>query len=468
MITLLLILIIRALRFKPATVKEVEVKEIDFDKDKAIKDFQDMIRCKTISDVDYSKEDEVEFKKIEKLIEERFPNIMKNSKFERVGRRGLLYHIKGKSSDSPSILMSHFDVVSVNEEGWTHNAFDAEIREGEIWGRGTLDTKVTLNGALQAVEHHLEKGFIPKDDIYLAFSGEEETSGSSALEIVDLFIKRGVNPKFVLDEGGAVVSGVFPGVSKPCAAVGIAEKGYFNLRYKVKSTGGHASTPPPQTPIGILSKACAKIEANPMPMHLSEPVQKTFNTLARHSNFLYRLIFANMWFFKGILDKIARKSGGQINAMLRTTIAFTQMQGSKGMNVLPSEASMLSNQRVIIDSSVAETVEYIKKTVNDDRIEYEVISSSEPSRISTTECEGYEALVETINEVYSDAIVAPYLMTACSDSRHYSDLSDKVYRFSPMKLTSGALGLIHGHDERISIENVLNVTEFYIRLVEKL
>ncbi len=468
MITLLLILIIGALRFKPATVKEVEVKEIDFDKDKAIKDFQDMIRCKTISDVDYSKEDEAEFKKIEKLIEERFPNIMKKSKFERVGRRGLLYHIKGKSSDSPSVLMSHFDVVSVNEEGWTHNAFDAEIREGEIWGRGTLDTKVTLNGALQAVEHHLEKGFVPKDDIYLAFSGEEETSGSSALEIVDLFIKRGVNPKFVLDEGGAVVSGVFPGVSKPCAAVGIAEKGYFNLRYKVKSTGGHASTPPPQTPIGILSKACAKIEANPMPMHLSEPVQKTFNTLARHSNFLYRLIFANMWFFKGILDKIARKSGGQINAMLRTTIAFTQMQGSKGMNVLPSEASMLSNQRVIIDSSVAETVEYIKKTVNDDRIEYEVISSSEPSRISTTECEGYEALVETINEVYSDAIVAPYLMTACSDSRHYSDLSDKVYRFSPMKLTSEALGLIHGHDERISIENVLNVTEFYIRLVEKL
>lgn len=468
MITLLLILIIRALRFKPATVKEVEVKEIDFDKDKAIKDFQDMIRCKTISDVDYSKEDEAEFKKIEKLIEERFPNIMKKSKFERVGRRGLLYHIKGKSSDSPSVLMSHFDVVSVNEEGWTHNAFDAEIREGEIWGRGTLDTKVTLNGALQAVEHHLEKGFVPKDDIYLAFSGEEETSGSSALEIVDLFIKRGVNPKFVLDEGGAVVSGVFPGVSKPCAAVGIAEKGYFNLRYKVKSTGGHASTPPPQTPIGILSKACAKIEANPMPMHLSEPVQKTFNTLARHSNFLYRLIFANMWFFKGILDKLARKSGGQMNAMLRTTIAFTQMQGSKGMNVLPPEAYMLSNQRVITDSSVAETVEYIKKIANDDRIEYEVISSSEPSRISTTECEGYEALVETINEVYSDAIVAPYLMTACSDSRHYSDLSDKVYRFSPMKLTSEALGLIHGHDERISIENVLNVTEFYIRLVEKL
>ncbi|HHX49635.1 MAG TPA: M20/M25/M40 family metallo-hydrolase [Clostridiales bacterium] len=468
MITLLLILIIRALKFKPHEEKQVTIEKIDFDKDKAVKDFQDIIRCKTVSYRDTSREDDAEFEKIEKLIKERFPNIIKNSTFERVGRRGLLYRIKGKSSANPSVLMSHFDVVPVNEDLWSHDAFDAEIREGEVWGRGTLDTKITLNGALQGVEHHLKNGFVPKDDIYLAFSGEEETSGTSALDIVDLFIERGVDPKFVLDEGGAVVSGVFPGVSRPCAAVGIAEKGMFNLKYSVKSTGGHASTPPPETPIGILSNACAKIEKNPLPLFLSKPTQKTFDTMARHSNFAYRLIFANLWLFKGIIDKIAKKTGGQMNAMLRTTVAFTQMEGSKAMNVLPPEAYMLSNQRVIPGSSIAETVEQIKEIVNDDRIEYEVIAPSEPSRVSKTDCEGYQALTETISQVYTDAIVAPYLMTACSDSRHYSKLSDKVYRFSPMQLTSDELKAIHGNDEKISVENVVKCAEFYIRLVEKL
>lgn len=469
MITILIIiLVIRALRFKPANVEKGEVKNIDFDKDKAIADFQDLIRFKTISDADIEKEDDLEFEKVEEFIKERFPHIIKNSKFEKVGRRGLLYHIKGKSSNSPSVLMSHFDVVSVNEDAWSHDAFDGEIRDGEIWGRGTLDTKSTMNGALQAVEYHLSKGFVPKDDIYLAFSGEEETAGASALEIVDLFIERKVNPKIVLDEGGAVVSGVFPGVTKPCAVVGIAEKGMFNLKYTVKSTGGHASTPPPQTSIGVLSAACVKLEKNPFPMYLSEPAKKTFDTLARHSSFLYRLIFANLWLFKPVLDIIGKKSGGQINAMLRTTVAFTQMEGSKGMNVLPPKASLLSNQRVMTDSSVEDAVNYIKETIDDERIEYEVINPNEPSRISTTDGEGYQVLTDTISDVYPEAIIAPYLMVACSDSRHYSKLSDKVYRFSPMQLDKKDIDLIHSNDERISVDNLLKVTDFYVRLVERL
>jgi len=138
------------------------------------------------------------------------------------------------------------------------------------------------------------------------------------------FEQNGITPAFVLDEGGAVVENVFPGVTRPCGLIGIAEKGMMNLEFRVSSSGGHASSPKPHTPIGILSKACRRVEEHPFKMHITGPVAKMFDTLGRHSTFVYRLIFANLWCFRGILDMLGRKSGGEMNALLHTTVAFTQ------------------------------------------------------------------------------------------------------------------------------------------------
>ena len=111
--------------------------------------------------------------------------------------------------------MAHYDVVPVEEENWTKPAFEALIEDGVMWGRGTLDTKITFNGVMAAGEHLLSKGFIPKHDIYFAFSGGEEVGGPGAAQIVHYFKDLGITPAFVLDEGGAVVQNIFPGVSVP-------------------------------------------------------------------------------------------------------------------------------------------------------------------------------------------------------------------------------------------------------------
>ena len=153
--------------------------------------------------------------------------------------------------------------------------------------------------------------------------------------------------------------------------------------------------------------------------------------------------------------------------MVRTTVAFTQMEGSKGANVLPAEAKMVSNLRLMAGDTVDSAMEYLRKTVGDDKIEIKKIYGSEPSRISRTDCEEWDKLTGVIRETWPEAIPSPYLMVACSDSRHWGRLSDKVYRFSAMALSKEERASIHGNDEKIPTETVARTVEFYFRLMSR-
>jgi carboxypeptidase PM20D1 len=282
---------------------------------------------------------------------------------------------------------------------------------------------------------------------------------------VDYLEANGIVPGIVIDEGGAVVENVFPGVTQPCAMVGIAEKGMLNLSFSVTTGGGHASSPPPHTPVGVLSAACVRLENHPFPMHMTPPALQMFDTLARRSTFLYRLIFANLAVFRPLLDLICRKNGGEMNALVRTTVAFTQMEGSKGMNVLPAKASMLANLRLMHGDTVDSALARIRRTVNDERVTVSVVNGNDPSRISRTDCEAWESLRAAISATWPEAVVTPYLMMACSDSRHYGRISDRVYRFSPMTMNKEERGSIHGNDERVPVSTIEKSVEFYLRIL---
>ncbi len=463
----LVVILARALAFRPkAGPKILEGEEI-FDKDRAAENLRQLVRCKTVSYRDPSLEDNAEFEKLIALLPQLYPQVFEVCEFLQLPDRALLFRWPGKASGDPAVLMAHYDVVPVNEEMWDVPPFEAVLKEGRIWGRGTLDTKVTFNGVLFSADHLIAEGFVPEQDIYFAFSGGEEVNGQGAVRIVDYFAEKGITPSMVVDEGGAVVENVFPGVKAPCGLIGIAEKGMMDVRYCVKSGGGHASAPKPKTPVDTLARACVKMVDHPFKAHLTAPVAQMFDTLGRHSSFLYKVIFANIKVFLPVLDLICKASGGELNALMRTTTAFTQMSGSSASNVIPPEASLVCNMRLNPEDRMDSALAYIQKTVDDDKVEITLLHGMEPSRISTTDCDGWNKVASAVATTWGGCIVSPYLMVQCSDSRHYGRLSDKVFRFSAMDLTAQERSTIHGNNESIRLETLHRSVEFYIRLMRQ-
>jgi len=463
----LAVILLRAALFRPKKTAEQPRIVAEFDKDRAVEALRTLIRCKTVSDRDPALEDDAEFRKLIASLPALYPAVCARAPILQLPDRGLLLRWEGRRHDAPTVLMAHYDVVPVEEGDWEKPPFDAVLEDGVLWGRGSLDTKVTFNGILTAADTLIAGGWTPENDVYLAFSGGEEINGQGAVRIVEYFQQHGIRPALVVDEGGAVVENVFPGVRQPCAVVGIAEKGLMDLEYRVVSGGGHASAPPPHTPVGVLAAACARVENHPFPMHLTKPAAEMFDTLGRHAGFGLRVVFANLWCFGPVLNAMCRKSGGELNALLRTTVAFTQMQGSKASNVLPPSASLVSNIRLNPEDTMDSAIARIRRTIGDERIELVKLRGMNPSPISETNCPAWDKVAAAISGTWPGSLVSPYLMVQCADARHYRDLSNHVYRFSAMDLTLDERRTIHGSNERIRVETACRAVEFYLRLIRQ-
>lgn len=499
------VVIIRTLAFKPKkSVLETQT-DTDFDKDRASECLKELVKFKTISYRDASLEDDSEFEGLICALPSLYPNVFEKCEFLRLPNRALLFKWSGGADRQPNsdnmqadstlhspsnslhsnieppqanssfennseavVFMAHYDVVPVSESDWEKPPFDGIIEDGVLWGRGTLDTKVTMNASLFAVDTLIARGYTPKRDIYLAYSGNEEINGQGAPTIIDYFEKNNIKIGLVLDEGGAVCENVFPGVKAPCGMIGIAEKGMLDLEYKIKSNGGHASSPKPRSTVGHLADACHEVETHPFKMKMSDPVSRMFNTLGRHSNFLYRMIFANWWAFGWVVNLLGKKTGGELNALIRTTVAFTQMKGSSASNVMPPEASMVSNIRLNPNDTIDGAVENIRKTIKNDDIELNILHGVNPSRISRVDCDEYLAVEKAVASTWKGAIVTPYLMVQCSDSRHYGRISDKVYRFSAMDMTLAERRSVHGNNEKIRLSSIAKSCEFYLNLIQNI
>jgi carboxypeptidase PM20D1 len=457
---LLALLVVRAALFRPppVTVEPVGVPEVDAQS--AALHLSQALRFPTISHEDPADFDSGAFSLLHAYLGQSYPRA--HSELELVGPASLLYTWKGEEPDLPPVvLMAHQDVVPIEpgtEGEWSYRPFGGEIAGGYIWGRGAMDDKGSLVAILEAVETLLARGFRPKRSIYLAFGHDEEVGGEAgAAAIAELLKSRGVRPFLVLDEGGAIVEGFLPGLGRPIATVGIAEKGAASVEIEVKVEGGHSSVPPRQTAIGILSRALVRLEDNPLPGGIQGPFRDMLLTVGREMSFSRRLVLANLWLFGPLVERQLSRVPAA-DSMMRTSTAVTIIDGGVKSNVLPSKATAVVNFRIAPGDTVEGVLDHVRRVIGDPRVSVvEARETREPSPVSPTDSEGYRLVERTIRQIFPEAIVAPYLLPGGTDSRHFTALTSDVYRFGAIRVGSDDLRRAHGTDERVSVDVLTNI-----------
>jgi carboxypeptidase PM20D1 len=347
------------------------------------------------------------------------------------------------------LLTGHQDVVPIEqgtESKWTHPPFSGEIADGFIWGRGTMDDKITVVGVLEAVDALLLKGFAPKRTVYLAFGQDEEIGGLEGAEKIGQLLKsRGVEIEFLQDEGGLLTLGMVPGVKAPVAVIGTSEKGYLSLVLSVDMEGGHSSMPPMESAIGILSEAVHRVETHPMPPHVHGPVGQFLDYSSDRAAFPLNAVFKNLWLFGPIVQRVLQASP-DTNALLRTTAAPTIFRSGEKDNIMPSRAEAVVNLRILPGDTIATVTEHVRAVIRDPRIKLQPVSGeppAEPSRQSSPESSNFKRLQRTVAQIYPQAISVPFVCIATSDTKHYAPITKDVYRFLPILKVTSDLDRIH-------------------------
>ena len=440
-------------------------------RERAVEALQAAVRIPTVS-----RRDGVDTEVFDALLaelERRFPLLHERLELTRVHTHGLLFRWPGASDAQPVVLMAHLDVVPIEDESrWTHPPFSGAVVDGVVWGRGTLDDKGCVVAICSAVEELLEDGHEPAQDVWLSFGCDEEVFGQAAPEAVAGLRERGVEPWFVLAEGGAVAGGAFPGVSAPVAVVGVTEKGVTSLLLRAEGRGGHASTPARNGPTARIAKAITALESSPMAPALPAPTVELFRRLGPHLPLPLRPVVAAAARVPAVLTRTLLAAGPETAAMVRTTFAVTTLEGSPALNVIAGSATAGVNIRVMVGDTVESVLEHVRRAVGRG-VDIEVVeegAASPLSPYSTAEhaAPAFDLLETTSGEVFPDAVPSPYVMMAGTDSRHFTEICERVYRFAPFRMRKAQREAIHSHDEHLGVEDFLDGVAWYRLLIERL
>jgi len=458
------------LSYEPSGVSPVERPA--FDEEGALDRLSTAVQIPTISHQDSTDVQPEAFEGFVDFMEESYPRIHESLDRERVGRNGytLLYRWEGQdTTQAPIMLMGHYDVVPVEEgtrQEWEYPPFGGERADGYVWGRGTLDDKSGTLSAFEAAEYLLRTGYQPDQTVYLVAHHDEEIGGHRGAAVVAKRLKnRGESLDFLVDEGMPVAEEILRGIESPLAMIGVAEKGSLTLRLEVVREGGHASMPPRQTAIGELASAIHALKENPMPARVGDLLQRTFAPISSELPFVYRMGLANLWLFRPLIkSRLARVP--HTNAAMRTTIAPTLFRSGMKTNVLPAHAEATLNFRIHPQDSVEAVVDHVRSTVDNPTVEvHRVDDGREASFVSDLDKRAYQQFKRSVWETFGEIPVAPSMFVAATDSRHFHDLTRDIYRFRPIRARPSDRTRIHGTDERIAIDNYLEMIHFQIRLI---
>ena len=465
MILLVGILALRAARQSSLQGPAATLPAFSLDRPAAATRLAGALRIPTVSTGTPVTRDVASFLAMHEYLAATFPRVSNALTRETVADLSLLYTWRGSRPDLPAlILAAHLDVVppGTDLERWSRPPFGGIVDDNRVWGRGALDNKASVVGMLEAAESLLATGFTPTRTIYLALGHNEEdgADGSGAAAIAALLAERGVRDAWLFDEGGIVYDQMI-GVQQPVALVGIGEKGVASITLEVEAAGGHASMPPVESAVGILSRAVDRLERSPMPPRLDGALAETFRILTPEMTWGMRTAFANLWLTRPVLMR-QLAAQPQTNALVRTTMAPTMLRAGDKANVLATSAMATVNVRLLPGDTSAAVLAHVAKVVGDGRVRVEIEpgASWEPPALSPTDAPAYRALASVIRGVYPDTVVAPFLTVVATDARHYTTVAAYIYRFLPVHQPR-ALELIHAPDEHILLDTYEKLIAFF-------
>jgi acetylornithine deacetylase/succinyl-diaminopimelate desuccinylase-like protein len=374
-------------------------------------------------------------------------------------RGNLICTMKGKEGLLPLILLHHIDVVPAEADKWKHPPYSGAVLEGEIWGRGAQDCKSLGIIELMALLLLKREGFQPKRDIVYLATADEETGGKWGVGWLFENHPQLMKAEYVINEGGGV--GMLVG-RKNVYTCQTAEKGICWLKLTFKGKPGHGSVPHGDNCVVKMAKAIERISAYRSPLRRNRTTDLFIKGIAEEQP------FPRSWFVRQLLNPLLSQKvekripdpgfKGMAGAILRNTFVPTVVQGGQKVNVIPSECFCQVDCRIlpgVTPERIKEEVHHLLFDLRD--YEIEVLQTS-PASESPSENPLYRALEKALKDLDTKAKMIPTMLTGATDSRFFRDQGAVAYGFQPMMPMDNLaeyMSRVHGHNERISVEDLL-------------
>ncbi|MEM0975906.1 MAG: M20/M25/M40 family metallo-hydrolase [Pseudomonadota bacterium] len=462
------VIVFNTIRYTPPELEVADVDLPEVDGLEVAQKLSQAIQFKTISHPLGAPGRPADYQDFLDWLDVAFPNFINATSVEYVSGFTPIFKWEGAESGLDGILISgHYDVVPIESE-WSVDPWAGTIQDGFVWGRGALDMKGVAISFLEALDRLAADGFEPQRDIYVTLTQDEEIGGlGGAQAVLEYFRSNDIPLDWSLDEGSFVLRNVVSTVPKDIAAINVAEKGYMTVEITATSEGGHSSLPQRETAVFSLAEALHQLHDAPINGGLTGVSKSFFDDLGRHMGLVERVLFANAWLFRPVIEMVL-SGANTTDAMLRTTTAPTMLDGSNAENVLPQEATATVNFRLHPRDTEQTVLDHLSKTIDVEGIEYNVLTSSPASPVSAHDNEAFDVLARATAAVFGDVAIVPGLMVAGSDSRYYSQYTQNSYRFAPFVFLDTDLPRVHGKDERVSVENLRKAVQYYMLVFAEL
>ena len=435
------------------------------------KKLSEMIRCKTVWT--HEGTNEGEFQRFYAVLEELFPNLTAKAQKLTFGGGCFVYVIQGRNAKKNIMFMSHHDVVEGSPD-WKTDPFQPVQQDGWLYGRGTIDTKTPLFAQLQAAEELLAEGYdFEGINLYIGSSNNEEVCGDGMVLATDYFREKGIRFYAVVDEGGAITEGQIPGVSCKSAVVAVHEKSRHMFRCSAQiDTKGHGGFGGSKdSAVERLSRFITEVSDKKDKIYKGKfypEVRATFERHVPYMTFPMNFLFGNMGLFAPVIKKIMMGIPAA-SAMLSTGLSFTTVTAGdiRDPQIRAKSAQATLFLRCVREEDLYAGLEKIRAIGNKYGVTIEEV---ERDYCVPTDFNGaaYKAVEALLHENFPDVAVVPFLLTAGTDARRFTDVADNILRFAPIDLNKKQFATIHAADEHIGIENIGQCVVFYKDLVGRL